>query len=194
MVGDMVNRTDSRARWLDAGLKVLAAEGPTAVRIDRIAAKLKLSKGSFHHHFDGADGFKRDLLDYFESISVEALERAIGEVEAPGDIRMVLSKLTRMVAPDRHEVYWPELELAVRAWATWDPDVRAVQARIDRSRLAALQRVWLPYSPTPEDARTAALLPYLVAIGAAVAVPPVGADELRRVYETLLTLVPEARD
>jgi hypothetical protein len=40
------------------------------------------------------------------------------------------------------------------------------------------------------DARIAALLPYLVAVGAAALFPPVGADELSKVYELLLPLIP----
>ena len=38
--------------------------------------------------------------------------------------------------------------------------------------------------------RLSALLPYLLAVGAAVVVPPVAADDLRRLYEMLLPLVP----
>ena len=63
---------------MDEGLRVLAAEGAPAVRIDRIAARLGLSKGSFHHHFAGADGYKRDLLALYEALSVDALASATG--------------------------------------------------------------------------------------------------------------------
>ncbi|MCT7659163.1 TetR/AcrR family transcriptional regulator [Mycobacterium deserti] len=185
-----MNRNNTRDKWLDAGLRALASDGAGAVRIDRIAAKLKLSKGSFHHHFDGAEGYKRELLAHFEAMSVDALEQAIDGVQTSGDARAVLGRLTELVAAGRPELYWPELEVAVRAWATWDAEVRRVQGRIDKARLTALQRVWRPHVANDAEARVAALLPYLIAIGAAVAVPPVGADELGRVYEKLLPLVP----
>jgi AcrR family transcriptional regulator len=188
----MVNRTNTRERWLEAGLRVLASEGAAGVRIDRIAAKLGLSKGSFHHHFDGADGYKRDLLSHFETITVDALERAIDDAGAPDDTRAILGRLTDLTAPGGSDLYRPKLEVAVRAWATWDPDVRAVQARIDKARLAALQRVWRTRVTGDDEARVAALLPYLVAVGASVLVPPVTGDDLKQVYETLLRLVPDA--
>lgn len=187
----MVNRNDSRNKWLDAGLSVLATEGAAGVRIDRIAARLKLSKGSFHHHFDGADAYKRELLAHFEAISIDALERAVDEVEPPADARAVLARLTHLVAPAEGGIYQPELEVAVRAWSTWDPEVRAVQGRIDKARLAVLQRVWRPAVADNDEARVAALLPYLIAIGAAAIVPPIAPDELQRVYDILLPLVPE---
>ncbi|CAM3434477.1 TetR/AcrR family transcriptional regulator [Occultella aeris] len=181
----------ARDRWLDEGIRVLAQEGAAGVRIDRIAARLGLSKGSFHHHFDGADGYKRDLLARFERLSIDQLDRAIVEAGPTSDARSILSRLTALIEPREAGLYRPELDVAVRAWSASDPEVRAAQARIDEARLAALQRVWRPYVTTDAEARTAALLPYLLAVGASVVSPPVAADELRGLFETLLPLVPE---
>ncbi len=180
----------ARDRWLDEGLRVLAAEGAPAVRIDRVAARLGLSKGSFHHHFAGADGYKRDLLARYEALSVEALESAIAAVGEDATARDVLGALTAMIQVDDEGLYRPELDVAVRAWSTSDPDVRAVQQRVDGARIDALQRVWSRTTSDADEARRSALLPYLLAVGAAVVVPPVEADDLRRLYELLLPLVP----
>ena len=175
---------------MDEGLRVLAAEGAPGVRIDRIAARLGLSKGSFHHHFAGADGYKRDLLAHYEALSVDALESAIAGVGDNASARDVLGVLTAMIRVDGAGLYRPELDVAVRAWSTTDPDVRAVQQRIDTTRIDALARVWSRASPDAAEARRSALLPYLLAVGAAVVVPPVDVDDLRRLYELLLPLVP----
>jgi AcrR family transcriptional regulator len=179
----------ARDRWLDEGLRVLADEGAAGVRIDRIAARLGLSKGSFHHHFAGADGYKRDLLAHYESLTVGALESAIEEV-GDASVSAVLGALTALVRADGPGLYRPELDVAVRAWATSDADVREVQQRIDTVRIDALTRVWRHARPDADDARLSALLPYLVAVGAAVVVPAVPEDDLRRLYELLLPLVP----
>ena len=181
----------ARDRWLTEGLAVLEAEGAAGVRIDRLAARLGLSKGSFHHHFDGAGGFKRELLAHFERLSIGALDTAIHDAGTPEDARGILANLIELIRPGGGSVYRPRLDLAVRAWSTWDPDVRAVQARIDEARLSALQRVWRPHTKSDEEARVAALLPYLIAVGATVVVPTVEAEELRSVYQILLPLVPE---
>ena len=175
---------------MDEGLRVLAAEGAPGVRIDRIAARLGLSKGSFHHHFAGADGYKRDLLAHYEALSVDALDSAIAGVADDASARDVLGVLTAMIRGDGAGLYRPELDVAVRAWSTTDPDVRAVQQRIDTTRIDALARVWGRAVPDPAEARRSALLPYLLAVGAAVVVPPVEVDDLRRLYELLLPLVP----
>ena len=182
--------SSARDRWLDEGLRVLAAEGAPGVRIDRIAARLGLSKGSFHHHFAGADGYKRDLLAHYEALSVDALDSAIAGVADDASARDVLGALTAMIRGDGADLYRPELDVAVRAWSTTDPDVRAVQQRVDTTRIDALARVWGRAVPDPAEARRSALLPYLLAVGAAVVVPPVEVDDLRRLYELLLPLVP----
>ncbi|WP_336216053.1 TetR/AcrR family transcriptional regulator [Nonomuraea sp. LPB2021202275-12-8] len=182
----------ARDRWLNEALKVLAEEGAAGIRIDRIAARLNLSKGSFHHHFDGAEGYKKALLAHFERLSIEKLENAIADVGESAGARVILARLTKLVRPGDTGLYRPELDIAVRAWATWDADVRAVQTRLDEARLSALQRVWRSAVATDEEARTAALLPYLLAVGATVVFPPVDADQLRDLYEILLPLVPDS--
>lgn len=188
----------ARERWLNEGLKVLAEEGAAGIRIDRIAARLNLSKGSFHHHFDGAEGYKKALLIHFEHLSIETLENAIADVGESAGASVILARLTELVRPSGTGLYRPEIDVALRAWATWDADVRAVQTRLDAARLSALQRVWRSAVASDEEARTAALLPYLLAVGATVVFPPVDADQLRDLYEILLPLVPagssQARD
>jgi AcrR family transcriptional regulator len=183
--------SEARNRWLDEGIRVLTEDGSAGLRIDRIAARLGLSKGSFHHHFDGAAGYKRDLLAYFERMSAQALETAIADADPAGGARAILGRLTELVGLRGDELYRPELEVAVRAWAMSDEEVRLVQARIDEARVSALQRVWRPHVDTDAEARRAALLPYLVAVGAAVMSPPIDAAELQGVFEILLPLVPE---
>ncbi|MEV6160220.1 TetR/AcrR family transcriptional regulator [Nonomuraea sp. NPDC052129] len=182
----------ARDRWLNEGLKVLAEEGEAGIRIDRIAARLNLSKGSFHHHFDGAEGYKKALLAHFEHLSIEMFENAISEAGESAGARVILARLTKLVRPGGTGLYRPELDIAVRAWATWDADVRAVQTRLDEARLSALQRVWRSVVASDEEARTAALLPYLLAVGATVVFPPIDADQLRDLYEILLPLVPDS--
>jgi AcrR family transcriptional regulator len=182
--------SETRERWLDEGLQILSEEGAAGVRIDRIAARLGLSKGSFHHHFRGATGYKLDLLAHFERRRIGAIESAIAEAGTSADAHTVLAGLTTLVRPGETGLYHPNLDVAMRAWSTWDPEVREAQARIDAAVIAALQTVWGRAVAADDDARIAAMLPYLLAVGASVVVPAVSPAELRRMYELLLPLVP----
>ncbi len=192
----------TRARWLDEGLDVLAGDGVDGLRIDRLAARLGVTKGSFHHHFAGIADYRRALLAHYEERVREAMAAAI-EARSGEGTRATLAWLTTLVAADgagaatgagTGPLRRPELDAAVRAWAHADPEARATQARIDAAAVAALQAAWRPAVETDAAARTAALVPYLVSLGAAAMVPPVDPEELRAVYELLLEAVPADDD
>ncbi|HKX15447.1 MAG TPA: TetR/AcrR family transcriptional regulator [Propionibacteriaceae bacterium] len=179
----------SRSDWIQAGLAAAADEGPNGLRIDRLCQHLGVSKGSFHHHFAGAADFKQALLATYEALVVEALDQAI-ERTAAETPKEALAGLTAAIT-STEGFYRPDLEVAMRAWAFSDPDVRAVQERVDTRRLASLQGIWSRILDDPAAVHTAALLPYLVGIGASLVQPPTPPDQLRSVYELLLGLVPE---
>lgn len=185
--------TTARQRWLDEGLVVLAEEGEAGLRIDRLAARLGLTKGSFFHHFGGAAGYRSALLEAYEQRRLEAMTAAITARRDAGT-RATLAWLTDLATGDDDSIRRAELDLAVRAWASSDPEARAVQARIDAAVIDALQETWRPVVESDAAARTAALVPYLVSLGAAMTVPPISPHELRDVYELLLEAVPAAPD
>jgi AcrR family transcriptional regulator len=178
-----------RRDWLEAGLTALAEDGPNSLRIDRLCRRLNVSKGSFHHHFAGTRDFKQSLLSAYENLVVESLDQVINQTQGATP-QATLGNLTAAIN-NPHGFYRPELEVAMRAWAFSDPEVRSVQERVDLRRLTSLQAIWSKIYPDPAEARTAALVPYLVAIGASLAQPPTPPSELQRVYELLLGLVAE---
>jgi AcrR family transcriptional regulator len=178
----------TRSDWLQAGLTTVADDGPDGLRIDRLCRRLGVSKGSFHHHFAGAGDFKRALLDAYETLVVEALNDAIEQTAAITP-QESLAGLTAAITSTQ-SFYRPELEVAIRAWAFSDSQVRAVQERVDRRRLESLEGIWSRILDDPAAVHTAALLPYLVGIGASLVQPPTPPGQLRGVYELLLGLVP----
>jgi AcrR family transcriptional regulator len=185
----MVLNVPTRSDWLDAGLTAVADNGPNALRIDRLCRRLGVSKGSFHHHFAGAGDFKQALLAAYETLVVEALNDAI-EQTADATPKAALAGLTAAIT-STPGFYRPELEVAMRAWAFSEPEVRAVQERVDRRRLESLEGIWSKILNDPQAVHTAALLPYLVGIGASLVQPPTPRDQLQRIYELLLKFIPD---
>ena len=180
----------TRSDWIQTGLAAVADNGPDGVRIDQLCRRLGVSKGSFHHHFAGANDFKQALLAAYEALVVEALNQAIEQM-ATDNPKAALVGLTAGIT-EPGSFYRPELEVAMRAWAFADPEVRTVQERVDNRRLESLQGIWSNILEDPAAIHTAALLPYLVGIGASLVQPPTPPDQLRHVYELLLDLVPDA--
>lgn len=171
----------ARDRWIDEGIAVLREQGAAGLRVDRVAIRLGLTKGSFHHHFRGADDYRRALLRRYEADARAAIDAALTAV-AELDPEHAL-----MALPARADVD-PDLEGAVRGWAVEDDEARAAQQRVDRARLDALVRLWRRVVPDARRARTAALVPHLLMIGASMARPT--KKELRDVFALLAELVP----
>jgi len=179
----MLESMVTRAEWLEAGLELLADEGAPAVTIERLTGKLGVTKGSYYHHFKGAAGYRTALLGYFEARFttrlIDAIER---KPDAEPDEKLL--HLLRLVLADPDNA---ALEIAVRAWALQDPEVRAAQERVDRTRTAYLKKLCRGLKTDVDPDRLAQLL-YLILIGAEQVLPPMSRTELRKIYDLTLRL------
>ena len=182
----------ARDRWLDLGMEVLSEEGVAGIRIDRLAARLGLSKGSFHHHFAGAEGFREELLLHIEDNMLGWLRDAVADAPTGESPRETLARLSLAATSPQERVYRQRLEVALRAWAITDATAARTQQRIDEARVEILRAVWLRTGIPEDDARIAALLPYVITIGATMIMPALDAADLRRLYDGILPLVPDA--
>lgn len=171
---------------MDAGLSILKEHGAPALTIERLTAKLRLSKGSFYHHFKGMSGFKAALLTHFEA---EHTTRYIDAVEREATAPPV-AKLALLLDLVLSEYDGPGLEIAMRAWALQDPEVQQVQQRVDQTRIEYLRSVWQVLTGDSEEAAQMGRLLYVILIGAGHVIPPIPPDELRRLYDRILQLAP----
>jgi AcrR family transcriptional regulator len=176
----------TRDLWLREGVVVLTEEGPGGVRIDRLAARLGLTKGSFHHHFAGVADYHAALLAHVERTQVDPLDAM--SAETPGiDPADVLRGLPARLA----ELYDADLDRALRAWAIEDGGARDLVERIDRARLAFLEALWSQVvTDDPARARAAALLPHLLLVGANSIRPPLDDADRQAVFGLLPDLIP----
>lgn len=55
---------DSLNKWLEAGYRLLAFEGPKAIHVERLARELNLNKSGFYHHFGSRDVYLSLLMKY----------------------------------------------------------------------------------------------------------------------------------
>src|SRR5919106_3485389 len=100
-----------RGKWIEAGLRALAAGGPDAVRIDTLAKALGVTRGGFYWHFDDRRALLDELLDTWERRSTEEV---IERVESEGGDPMAKARLAgaRALSAERLPI-----DLAVRDWS-----------------------------------------------------------------------------
>ena len=143
--------------WFQAGANILSTQGAQALTIDRLAIEMRVTKGSFYHHFVDLATYKRALLSHVES---EDSTRAIAYVEQG---RTPIQKLQRMF--DWASNYPQDLALAMQAWALQDDDVRQVQARVYTSQLEYATKVCYQLLRDKAQARLLAQMAFSMLIG-----------------------------
>jgi AcrR family transcriptional regulator len=174
----------TKVDWLNAGLRLLADEGAPAVTIDRLTAKLGLSKGSYYHHFQGVGGFRAALLEHFEALFTTRLIDTVEEDPgATAEVKLV--RLMELVLAGPEDA---KLEIAVRAWALQDGEARQAQERVDRARTQYLQKLCRGLDSILIAPDRLAELLYLILVGAEQVLPPVPSKELRELYADTLRL------
>ncbi len=125
-----------RDDWLRAARRALLTGGPSAVRVERLADELGVTKGSFYWHFADRGALLEALLREWEDELELALEE-LPTLRGAAAVRELVAFLKpRVVASERGDV---PSDAAIFAWASADAAVaRRVNAAEGR-RVAFFQ-------------------------------------------------------
>ena len=148
-----------KAQWLSAGLEALRKGGVGAVRVERLAAGVGVTKGSFYHHFRDRNALLDALLEYWSREMTDA------EFERIQTLRAGLAARLVALAEDVLEKGMGRYDPAIRAWARQDRKVAAVVAQVDRRRVKALGGFFEEGGFSPAEARTRARTFYTFLLG-----------------------------
>ena len=147
-----------RHRWVDEGLRALAAGGPDSVQIESLARALGVSKGGFYGYFDDRRALLAEVLDAWE---LRSTEQVIERVEHEGGDAMARA---RRAAELTFSAELLPIDLAVRNWARRDPAVAERLRRVDNFRIAYLRALLRPVCADDEDLEARCLIAFSVAI------------------------------
>ena len=169
-----------RAQWLNAGLEALRKAGVGAVRVERLAADVGVTKGSFYHHFRDRGALLEEVLDYW------AREMTDAEFERIQTLRGGLAPRLVALAEDVLEKGMGRYDPAVRAWAREDRKVAAAVAQVDRRRIKALAAFFEEGGFAAAEARVRARTFYTFLLGEPqVRAPAREAGELEKMVKIL---------
>jgi AcrR family transcriptional regulator len=150
-----------RQGWLDAARAILIRDGIAGVKVDRIARKLKATRGGFYWFFDS----HRQLLDAlladweerntqgFKAVLRESGHNGMAEFQALVDIWI------------NEQRYSPAWDAAVRDWARTSIKVANAVRRTDDIRIDLLRQVFLDMGCTAEEAFVRARICYFHQVG-----------------------------
>jgi AcrR family transcriptional regulator len=149
-----------RTGWIDEGLRALGVGGPDAVRIEKLAQALGVTKGGFYWHFDDRNALLDEMLDTWERIGVDAVIERVEE--GGGDARAKLRRLFGVTSP-RGDLM--EIELAIRDWARRDKTVAKRLRRVDNRRMEYMRSLFRAFCPDEDDVEVRSVLAFSLWIG-----------------------------
>ncbi|GAB3714563.1 TetR/AcrR family transcriptional regulator [Nocardiopsis nanhaiensis] len=149
-----------REKWVEEGLRVLAADGPDAVRVEALAKRLRVTKGGFYGYFADRNALLDAMLETWERESTDdVIDQVEREGGAPKDQAYRAGMLT--FSDDR----LLPIDLAVRGWARHDEAVAERLRRVDNRRMELLRGVIGTFCSDPDEVEARSLLAFCAAIG-----------------------------
>jgi AcrR family transcriptional regulator len=179
----------SREDWIHAALQALADDGPSGVAVERLAARLGTTKGSFYWHFKDRQELISEALATWERDDTDARIEEMNEIADPVE-RL---RFGMVMATEYEEAEEPDVRLLPSAS---DPVVGEFVKRVQRKRLDFIAQLFRDAGFTPAESRLRARLAYSLAVGwqqqrliegSEHATPRERAAYQRRAVELLLT-------
>ena len=130
------NKRVSKDQWLKKALDALESKGVEAVKIEKLAKALGISRSGFYWHFKKRQDLLEHMLDFW-------VRRYTGNVTNNPDIAKLDPKkrlLTTMeMIRDKHLT---KFDLAMTSWAKSDSKIRKVVNKVVKMRLDYLQTIF----------------------------------------------------
>ncbi|HAS89897.1 MAG TPA: TetR family transcriptional regulator [Desulfovibrio sp.] len=162
---------------LDAGLKLLENESVQQLTIDSLCRKLKVTKGSFYHHFRSrADFLERMLKHWVEVWTLASIETTDKGVDAIERFNLVVESSHKLPSGT---------ETSIRAWALRDPFAQKYIERVDRMRIEYLRSIFEEVSGDSERAKLLSKISYSMFLGVRMMGENVSEEDHSRILKTM---------
>jgi len=174
--------------WIKAAFRALTAGGPGAVRVEKLARDLGVTKGSFYWHFQDLPALQAAMLAHWQDV---ATADVIAQAEADGtDPEALMTAILTQAVHGPAEAYGGALaEAAIREWARSHAGAADAVAEVDRRRLSFLQKKFKDRGLGETTAGQRAALFYSTLVGAELlsATAALSPDTIRAFVRSLLS-------
>ncbi len=173
------------AAWTRAALDLLGEQGIDGVRVELLAKRLGVTKGSFYWHFENRDALHAAMLaDWRRRATLTIIER----IEAQDDAAETrLRRLLRVPFQIKSDA-GAEVELSIRLWARRDPRARNALEEVDMLRLRYIARLLRQLGFSDEQAEVRAMTAYAFQRVATSLIPRDNAAMVERCIDDLIDI------
>ena len=158
--------------WLKKALDVLFAHGIAQVKIEVLARKLKLTKGSFYWHFENRDDLLRSMVDWWRDNQLRFISGLNHATDDPAGMIKAVIEFTQHTEDSRHDI-------AMREFARFNKFAARAVVEVDERRIAYLAELFRAAKFSDAEAVLRARALYFYQVGE---------------YTTSLSLDPKLRD
>lgn len=151
------SRLDASA-WVDCALEVLADRGIDGVRVEVLAKRLGVTKGSFYWHFKDRDALLQEMLQAWRKRATLGIIERLESTHEPAADR--LRRLLRLQFDAKRAEFGADIELSVRLWGRHDAKAARALQEIDEIRLRYIGRLLEEIGVPKREASARAVLVY----------------------------------
>ena len=145
------------AAWTRAAIAILGEQGIDGVRVEVLAKRLGVTKGSFYWHFENRDALLAAMLtDWRRRATLTIIER----IEAQDDSALSRLRMLMQVPFQIKADGGAQVELSIRLWARRDPAARSALHEVDALRLRYISRLLCQIGLPEEKAEARAIFAY----------------------------------
>lgn len=149
-----------REDWIGEALVLLRREGIAGVRVEPLALRLKVTKGSFYWHFNDRAALHAAMLEHWRAVTTRDVITRFDRTGGPARL-----KLRRLIGLATGDVAPIELDTAMREWARQDEAAAAAVAATDSERIAYIGALLREIGIKPSVADLRARILYLSVVG-----------------------------
>ena len=150
------------ANWIEAAIDVLARDGIAGLRVEVLAKRCGVTKGSFYWHFKDRQALIEAVLLHWKEGRIKDIEKTTAV--APGREKDQLHYAIEVYGASRNRKGM-SIELAVRDWARHDARAASVVEEVDLYRLDCTRRLFVAAGMSDAEAKSRSLLLYACVFG-----------------------------
>ena len=151
-----------RDRWIETAIDVLAGEGVGGLRVEVLAKRCGVTKGSFYWHFKDRQALLDAILAFWKDGRIRDIEKTTAVT--PGKELEQLHYAIELYGASRNRKGMA-IELAVRDWARHDAHAAAIVEAVDLYRLECTRKLFVAAGMADAEAKSRSLLLYACVFG-----------------------------
>lgn len=151
-----------RDAWIQTALDTLADEGVTGVRVEVLAKRLHVTKGSFYWHFKDRQDLLSGVLETWKDGRIRDIVKQTRPV-AGGEETQIFHVIDVYSASRNRKGIL--IELAMREWARRDTAAALIVEEVDAWRLRCARELFLAAGMPMHEASTRSMLLYAYVFG-----------------------------